>query len=223
MPAPQGRPRSFHAPDSASARYRSVTPTPPANPAAPPQTRSRAAGVASGNNGRLSTSSVRPQPCGTPGSVHQPRRARRPAAAACSRPVSGRVYPGNRPISTRAHSLSAWTLGASVEPGACPWSAASARLVAACATIADRPVRVAWARAAAHRRAVSGHCRPRPRAGAGGPCAFTRYHVVRGGGVMRCAGRRVRPCGAAGGLVPPAPVARDTRRVGRRRRAVPAH
>ena len=27
-------------------------------------------------------------------------------AAACSRPVSGRVYPGNRPISTRAHSLS---------------------------------------------------------------------------------------------------------------------
>ena len=62
---------------------------------------------------------------GTPGSVHQPRRARRPAAAACSRPVSGRVYPGNRPISTRAHSLSAWNLGASVEPGACPWSAAS--------------------------------------------------------------------------------------------------
>ena len=34
------------------------------------------------------------------------------------------------------------------------------------------PVRtpVACARAAAHRRAVSGHCRPRPRAGAGGPC-----------------------------------------------------
>ena len=56
------------------------------------------------------------------------------------------------------------------------------------------PVRtpVAWARAAAHRRAVSGHCRPRPRAGAGGPCAFTRCRVVRGGGVMRCAGRRVR-------------------------------
>ena len=48
---------------TASARYRSVTPTPPANPAAPPQTRSRAAGVAAGNNGRLSTSSVRPQPC----------------------------------------------------------------------------------------------------------------------------------------------------------------
>ena len=47
--------------------------------------------------------------------------------------------------------------------------------------------------------------------------------VVRGGGVMRCAGRRVRPCGAADGLAPPAPAARDTRRVGPRRRAVPAH
>ena len=54
--------------------------------------------------------------------------------------VSGRVYPGNRPISTRAHSLSAWNLGASVEPGACPCSAASARPGAACATIAGRPV-----------------------------------------------------------------------------------
>ena len=63
---------------------------------------------------------------------------------------------------------------------------------------------------------------PRPRAGARGPCAFTRCRVVRGGGVMRCAGRRVRPGGAAGGLVPPAPVAPDTRRVGPRRRAVPA-
>ena len=29
---------------------------------------------------------------------------------------------------------------------------------------------------------------------------------------MRCAGRRVRPCGAADGLAPPAPAARDTRR-----------
>ena len=91
--------------------------------------------------------------------------------------------------------------------------------VAACATIAGRFVPVARARAAAHRRAVSV---PRPRAGAGGPCAFTRCRVVRGGGVMRCAGRRVRPGGAAGGLAPPAPAAPDTRRAGPRRRAVPA-
>ena len=127
---------------------------------------------------------------GTPGSVHQPRRARRPAAAVCSRPVSGRVYPGNRPISTRAHSLSAWTLGASVEPGACPWSAASARLVAACATIADRPVRVAWARAVAHRRAVSGPLRP-PACGCepvpGGAYAVPRRTRRRAGAVRGAA------------------------------------
>ena len=43
-------------------------------------------------------------------------------------------------------------------------SAASAHPVAACATIAGRPGRVAWARAAAHRRAVSGPRRPRPAA-----------------------------------------------------------
>ena len=54
------------------------------------------------------------------------------------------------------------------------------------------------------------------------PAALTRCRVVRGGGVMQCAGRRARPCGAADGLAPPAPVARDTRRVGPRRRAVPA-
>ena len=63
----------------------------------------------------------------------------------------------------------------------------------------------------------------RPRAGAGGPCALTRCRVVRGGEVMRCAGRRRRPCGAADGLAPPAPVAPDRRPVGLRRRAVPAH
>ena len=67
------------------------------------------------------------------------------------------------------------------------------------------------------------NCRPRPRAGAGGPRALTRCRVVRGGGVMRCAGRRRRPCGAADGLVPPAPAAPDRRRAGPRRRAVPAH
>ena len=72
------------------------------------------------------------------------------------------------------------------------------------------------------RRAVSGHCRPRPRAGAGGPCALRRCRVVRGGGVMRCAGRRVRPGEAAGGRAPPAPAAPDRRPAGPRRRAVPA-
>ena len=58
--------------------------------------------------------------------------------------------------------------------------------------------------------------------GAGGPCPLTRCRVVRGEGVIRCAGRRGRPRGAADGLVPPAPAAPDTRRVGPRRRAVPA-
>ena len=52
--------------------------------------------------------------------------------------------------------------------------------------------------------------------------ALTRWCVARGEGAGRCAGWQGRPGGAAGGLVPPAPVARDTRRVGRRRRAVPA-
>ena len=58
--------------------------------------------------------------------------------------------------------------------------------------------------------------------GAGGPCALRRCRVVRGGGVMRCAGRRVRPGEAAGGLAPPAPAAPDRRPAGPRRRAVPA-
>ena len=72
---------------------------------------------------------------------------------------------------------------ADAEPsGACPWSAASARHVATCAAIADRSVRVVWARPAAHRRAVSGH-RPAP---------LTRWCVARGGGAARCAGRRCR-------------------------------
>ena len=55
-----------------------------------------------------------------------------------------------------------------------------------------------------------------------GPCALTRCRVVRGGGVMRCAGRRVWPGEAAGGLAPPAPAAPDRRPAGPRRRAVPA-
>ena len=49
-------------------------------------------------------------------------------------------------------------------------SAASARPVAACGTIAGRPVPVAWTRSAAHRRAVSGHRRRRGgRASSGSP------------------------------------------------------
>ena len=105
------------------------------------------------------------------------------------------------------------------------WShhATTPRPVAACAATAGRFVPVARARAAAHKRRWSGHCRPRPRASAGGACALTRCRVVRGGGVMRYAGRQVRPCGAAGGLAPPAPAAPDRRPAGLRRRAVPAH
>ena len=83
-----------------------------------------------------------------------------------------------------------------------------------CHVCHDRwPVRtcLACARSAAHRRAVSG------------PAALTRCRVARGGGVMRCAGRRSWPGGAADGLVPPAPAARDRRPAGRRRRAVPVH
>ena len=82
-----------------------------------------------------------------------------------------------------------------------------------------------WMRSPAHRRAVSGHCHvpaQQLRAGGGRPCALTRCRVVRGGGVMRCAGRRVRPGGAADGLALPAPAAPDTRRAGPRRRAIPA-
>ncbi len=60
---------------------------------------------------------------------------------------------------------------------------------------------------------------PRPRAG---PRALTRCRGARGGGPARGAGRRGRSCGAADGLAPPAPAAPDRRRVGPRRRAVPA-
>ena len=52
--------------------------------------------------------------------------------------------------------------------------------------------------------------------------ALTRCRVVRGGGVMRSAGRRDWPCGAADGPAPPAPAVPDRRPAGRRRRAVPA-
>ena len=60
-------------------------------------------------------------------------------------------------------------------------------------------------------RAESAHQRP-----------LTRCRVVRGGEVMRCAGRRDRPRGVAGGLAPPAPAARDRRPAGPRRQAIPA-
>ena len=75
---------------------------------------------------------------------------------------------------------------------------------------------LARARAAANRRAVG--VRPPPP-----PAALTRCRVARGGGARRYAGRQVRPCGAAGGLAPPAPAAPDRRPAGPRRRAVPAH
>ena len=74
-------------------------------------------------------------------------------------------------------------------------------------------------------RAVSGYRRPQARSRdpvPGGPRILTRWCVARGGGAARCAGRRCGPGGAADGLVPPAPAAPDTRRVGPRRRAVPA-
>ena len=75
-------------------------------------------------------------------------------------------------------------------------------------------------------RAVSGYRRPQARSRdpvPGGPRILTRWCVARGGGAARCASRRCGPGGAADGLVPPAPAAPDTRRVGPRRRAVPAH
>ena len=74
-------------------------------------------------------------------------------------------------------------------------------------------------------RAVSGYRRPQARSRdpvPGGPRILTRWCVARGGGPVRCARRQRRPCGAADGLVPAAPAAPDTRRVGPRRRAVPA-
>ena len=51
----------------------------------------------------------------------------------------------------------------------------------------------------------------------GGPRILTRCRVARGEGA-----RRGRPRGAADGPAPPAPAARDRRRAGPRRRAVPA-
>ena len=80
-------------------------------------------------------------------------------------------------------SLRASWPGGSVGPGACPWLAASARLVAACATIAGRLVPVAWTRAAAHSWAVSGDRRPRSAAasqGCGGRAPSGPSHEAEG-------------------------------------------
>ena len=79
---------------------------------------------------------------------------------------------------------------------------------------------VARARAAAHRRAVSGHCRPPAACRCRWSRTLTRCRVARGGGPARCAGRRCRPGALACGV--PAPAAPDRRRAGPRPRAVPA-
>ena len=99
------------------------------------------------------------------------------------------------------------------------WShhAITPRPVAACAAIAGRfvpvPVR--------EPRRTDGRCPAPPPPGhapvPGGRAPLTRCCVGRGGGVMRCAGW---PGASARGA--PAPAAPDRRRVGRRRRAVPA-
>ena len=81
---------------------------------------------------------------------------------------------------------------------------------------------VAWTRATAHRRAVSGSRRLEVASRCWVSRVLTRWCVARGGGVRRGAGRLCRPCGAADGMAPPAPAAPDRRRVGPRRRAVPA-
>ena len=72
---------------------------------------------------------------------------------------------------------------------ACPWLAASARPVAAGATIAGWLVPVVWTRPAAPRRAVPGPGRPQLRAGAGGTRALTRWCGARAGRVRAPAGR----------------------------------
>ena len=82
--------------------------------------------------------------------------------------------------------------------GGCPWSTALARLFAACATIAGRPV---LGGLGASRGAPTGGVRPLPPPSPR-PSALTRCRVVRGGGVMPRAERRGRLGGAADGLAP---------------------
>ena len=152
-----------------------------------------------------------------------------PSSSRAARP------PGMRPLAATVRRRPAGGCGPAPASGIQP-SGMHPQPGPGCARVRRRrpapSLRVPRSRAGSYRwpvrelRRTGGRCpakgRPRPRAGARGPCAFTRCRVVRGGGVMRCAGRQGRPGGAAGGLVPPAPVARDTRRVGPRRRAVPA-
>ena len=119
--------------------------------------------------------------------------------------------PGMRPLAATVRRRPAGGCGSApgewypafrYAPAARPWACS-------CSAASPRP-----------RRRV---CRDRGPRRTCGPCALTRCRVVRGGGVMRCAGRRGRPCGAADGLEPPAPAAPDRRPAGLRRRAVPAH
>ena len=142
--------------------------------------------------------------------------------------ISGTI-PGN-PASYRISTLlvglsgerTASQRGASVGPGACVWGRVDPSRRRVCRDRGPLRTCLAWARAAAHRRAVSGHCRPPAACRCRGRRALTRWCVARGGGAGRCAGRRGRSCGAADGLAPPAPAARDRRRAGLQRRAVPA-
>ena len=112
--------------------------------------------------------------------------------------------------------------GASVGLGACPGSAAAARPVAACATIAGRPVlggldAIPGAQTGGVRRPAA------PRSVAASCCRGGRpYAVVRRTRRRAGAGRRCRPGGAADGLALPAPAAPDRRPAGPRRRAIPA-
>ena len=112
--------------------------------------------------------------------------------------------PGAGATAARGGRFAAPPLVADAEPsGACPCSAASARHVATCAAVADRSVRVVWARPAAHRRAL------------------TRWCAARGGEAVWCAGRRCRLGGAACHAASPVRAAPDTRPTGPRPRAVP--
>ena len=159
-------------------------------------------------------------------------RAARKSTRASSASVgtAGRTVPRARTPESRLvagrDQRSQGRRGTSVGRGACPGSAASARPVAACATIAGRPVlggldAIPGAQPGGVRRPAAPPG-PRPRAVAGGPCALMRWCVARGGGPARGAWRRGRPREAADGLAPPAPAAPDRRRVGRRPQAVPA-
>ena len=108
---------------------------------------------------------------------------------------------------------------ADAEPSrACPWPAASVPPRRRVCRDRGPARRVAWARVAGHRRAVSGDPRPlglRRRAGAGGPdVRLTRWCVARGEGAARCAGRRYGPGGAARHAASPVRAAPDTPRVG---------